>query len=170
MELITERRPIENVAEERELTSYEIERDKPMPSRNHGKLQMRIGRLLLNQYENRFDIVSEPTLQMLERPRVPDLAFFNVQESDWFEDETKITEVPQGVIEILLPNQSRHEFTSKLPSYFKSGIKSAWLVIPVFQTIYVFDTPRSYQTFTIANPILKDTLLDVELDLNKIFA
>jgi len=70
MELVTE-----NVAEEKELTPYEIERDKPMPSRNHGKLQMRIGRLLLNQYESRFDIVSEPTLQMLERPRVPDLAF-----------------------------------------------------------------------------------------------
>jgi hypothetical protein len=70
---------LENLAEERELSTYEIERDKPIPSRNHGKLQMRIGFEMMAKYRNRFDIVSEPTLQMLERPRVPDLAFFNVQ-------------------------------------------------------------------------------------------
>jgi Uma2 family endonuclease len=161
---------VENVVEERELLPYEIERDKPMPSFNHGKLQMRIGRLLLNQYEDRFDIVSEPTLQMLERPRVPDLAFFDVKASDWFDDETKITEVPHGVIEILSPSQSEQELINKFPPYFELGVKTVWLVVPIFQTIYVFDAPRNYQTFTIANPILKDTVLDVELDLNKIFA
>jgi Uma2 family endonuclease len=161
---------VENVVEERELLPYEIERDKPMPSFNHGKLQMRIGRLLLNQYEDRFDIVSEPTLQMLERPRVPDLAFFNVKASDWFDDETKITDVPHGVIEILSPNQSEQELINKFPPYFDLGVKTVWLVVPIFQTIYVFDAPRNYQTFTIANPILKDTILDVELDLNKVFA
>lgn len=160
---------LENLAEERELSTYEIERDKPMPSRNHGKLQMRIGFEMMAKYRNRFDIVSEPTLQMLERPRVPDLAFFKVQESDWFEDETKITEVPLGVIEILSPSQSEQELISKFPPYFNLGVKTVWLVVPVFQTIYVFDSPRSYQTFTIANPILKDIMLDVELDLNKIF-
>jgi Uma2 family endonuclease len=161
---------VENVVEERELLPYEIERDKPMPSFNHGKLQMRIGRLLLNQYEDRFDIVSEPTLQMLERPRVPDLAFFNVKASDWFDDETKITDVPHGVIEILSPSQSEQELINKFPPYFDLGVKTVWLVVPIFQTIYVFDAPRNYQTFTIANPILKDTILDVELDLNKVFA
>lgn len=160
---------LENLAEERELSTYEIERDKPMPSRNHGKLQMRIGFEMMAKYRNRFDIVSEPTLQMLERPRVPDLAFFKVQESDWFDDETKITEVPLGVIEILSPSQSEQELISKFPPYFNLGVKTVWLVVPVFQTIYVFDSPRSYQTFTIANPILKDIMLDVELDLNKIF-
>jgi Uma2 family endonuclease len=159
-----------NVVEERELSPYEIERDKPMPSFNHGKLQIRIGRLLLNQYEDRFDIVSEPTLQMLERPRVPDLAFFNVKASDWFDDETKITEVPHGVIEIMSPSQSEQELINKFPPYFDLGVKTVWLVVPIFQTIYVFDAPRNYQTFTIANPILKDTVLDVELDLNKVFA
>jgi Uma2 family endonuclease len=161
---------VENVVEERELSPYEIERDKPMPSFNHGKLQMRIGRLLLNQYEDRFDIVSEPTLQMLERPRVPDLAFFEVKASDWFDDETKITEVPHGVIEILSPSQSEQELINKFPPYFDLGVKTVWLVVPIFQTIYVFDAPRNYQTFTIANPILKDPVLDVELDLNKVFA
>jgi Uma2 family endonuclease len=160
---------LENLAEERELSTYEIERDKPMPSRNHGKLQMRIGFEMMAKYRNRFDIVSEPTLQMLERPRVPDLAFFKVQESDWFDDETKITEVPLGVIEILSPSQSEQELISKFPPYFNLGVKTVWLVVPVFQTIYVFDSPRSYQTFTIANPILKDIMLDLELDLNKIF-
>ncbi len=164
MELLTE-----PVAEERVLSVYELERHKPMPSKNHGKLQMRIGRLLLNQYEDRFDIISEPTLQMSERPRVPDLAFFKVEESNWFDDETKITDIPEGVIEILSPSQSEQELISKFPPYFALGIKTVWLVVPVFQTIYVFDAPRSYQTFTIANPILKDTILDVELDLSKVF-
>ena len=161
---------IESVVEERELSRYEIERDKPMPSFNHGKLQMRIGFEMMAKYSNRFDIVSEPTLQMLERPRVPDLAFFNVKASDWFDDETKITEVPHGVIEILSPSQSEQELINKFPPYFDLGVKTVWLVVPIFQTIYVFDAPRNYQTFTITNPILKDTILDVELDLNKVFA
>jgi Uma2 family endonuclease len=161
---------VESIVKERELSPYEIERDKPMPSFNHGKIQMRIGYEMMAKYGNRFDIVSEPTLQMLERPRVPDLAFFDVRTSDWFDDETKITEVPHGVIEILSPSQSEQELINKFPPYFDLGVKTVWLVVPIFQTIYVFDLPRNYQTFTIANPILKDTILDVELDLNKIFA
>lgn len=161
---------VEGIVEERELSQYEIERNKPMPSFNHGKLQMRIGFEMMSKYSNRFDIVSEPTLQMLERPRVPDLAFFDVKASDWFDDETKITEVPHGVIEILSPSQSEQELINKFPSYFDLGVKTVWLVVPIFQTIYVFDAPRSYQTFTITNPMLKDTILDVELDLNKVFA
>ncbi len=164
MELLTE-----PVAEERVLSAYELERHKPMPSKNHGKLQMRIGFEMMTKYRNRFDIISEPTLQMSERPRVPDLAFFKVEESNWFDDETKITDIPEGVIEILSPSQSEQELISKFPPYFALGIKTVWLVVPVFQTIYVFDAPRSYQTFTIANPILKDTILDVELDLSKVF-
>jgi Uma2 family endonuclease len=162
---------IEPVLDEAELSdSYELERNKPMPSKNHGKLQMRIGFEMMSKYRNRFDIISEPTLQIPERPRVPDLAFFKVEKSDWFDDETKITDVPEGVIEILSPSQSEQELANKFPPYFALGIKTVWLVVPIFQTIYVFDAPRSYQTFTIANPILKDTVLDVELDLNKIFA
>jgi Uma2 family endonuclease len=161
---------IESVVEERELTAYEIERNKPMPSFNHGKIQMRIGFEMMAKYRNRFDVVSEPTLQMLERPRVPDLAFFDVKPSDWFDDETKITEVPHGVIEILSPSQSEQELINKFPPYFALGVKTVWLVVPIFQTIYVFNSPRNYQTFTLANPVLKDTILDVELDLNKVFA
>ncbi len=161
---------VEGIVEERELSQYEIERNKPMPSFNHGKLQMRIGFEMMSKYSNRFDIVSEPTLQMLERPRVPDLAFFDVKASDWFDDETEITEVPHGVIEILSPSQSEQELINKFPPYFDLGVKTVWLVVPIFQTIYVFDAPRSYQTFTITNPMLKDTILDVELDLNKVFA
>jgi hypothetical protein len=38
MELLTERRPIENWAE-REMTAYESERGKPMPSFNHSYVQ-----------------------------------------------------------------------------------------------------------------------------------
>lgn len=161
---------IENIVGERELSQYEIERNKPMPSKNHGKLQMRIGRLLLNQYESRFDIVSEPTLQMPDRLRVPDLAFFVTEASDWFDDETKITDVPEGVIEILSPSQSEQQLISNFPPYFALGIKTVWLVVPIFQTIYVFDAPRSYQTFTLTNPILRDSILDIEIDLQKVFA
>ncbi len=153
-----------------ELSAYEIERGKPMPSKNHGKLQMRIGFEMMIKYSNRFDIVSEPTLLMPERPRVPDLAFFNIEASNWFDDETKISDVPEGVIEILSPSQSQQDLISNFPPYFAHGIKSVWLVIPIFQTIYIFDAPRSYKTFTIANPILRDELLNVELDLNKVFA
>jgi hypothetical protein len=57
-------------------SEYELERGKPIPSKNHGKLQMRIGHLMLDRYAQQYDVVSEATLEMPEHPRVPDLAFF----------------------------------------------------------------------------------------------
>jgi Uma2 family endonuclease len=81
----------------------------------------------------------------------------------------KITEVPLGIVEILSPSQSELELIEKLPFYFNLGIKSAWLVIPVFKMIYVFDAPKSYHTFTLADNRLKDSVLGIELDMTQIF-
>ena len=160
--------PTETVAE-RELSDYEIERDKPMPTYNHGKIQTRIGHLVLNDYEDRYEPISEPTLATPERPRTPDLGFFPVRPSDWFDSETKISEPPLGIVEIVSPSQSDQEMVKKLKTYFDFGVKSAWLVVPIFKTIYVFNNYRNYTTFTLQDGILKDQVLDIELNMQAIF-
>ncbi len=157
------------VVAERELSDYEIERNKPMPTYNHGKLQTRIGHLMLNKYEDRYEPISEPTLATPERPRTPDLGFFLVRPSDWFDSEAKISEPPLGIVEIVSPSQSEQEMVKKLKTYFDFGVKSAWLVVPVFKTIYVFTEYRNYNTFTLEDGTLKDQTLGVELSMQAIF-
>lgn len=163
MELLTE------TVAERELTDYEIERNKPMPTYNHGKLQTRIGHLILKNYEDRYEAISEPTLDTPVRPRTPDLGFFPVRPSDWFDSESRITEVPLGVVEIVSPSQSEQEMVAELETYFDFGVKSAWLVIPVFKTIYVFTNYRDYTTFTLEDKLLTDPTLGIELNLQEVF-
>ena len=162
--------PSETVAEkERALSAYEIERNKPMPTYNHGKIQARIGHLMLNDYEDRYEPICEPTLAIPAQPRVPDLGFFPVRPRDWFDREIKISEAPLGIVEIVSPSQSEQEMVAKLKVYFDFGVKSAWLVVPVFRTIYVFTDHRKYATFTLEDGLLKDQILGVELSMQAIF-
>ncbi len=159
---------VESVIESK-LSTYEIERNKPMPSRNHAKLQSRIAHLILSQYEEFYDVLSEPTLDMLPKPRVPDLAFMKPETADWFSTETKIQDIPVGIVEILSPTQNEIDLAGKFNLYFDYGVKSAWLVVPIFKTIHVFTAARKYKTFTIEDKILKDEILQIELNLEVVF-
>lgn len=152
-----------------QLNDYEIERGKPMPSKNHSKLQTRLATALSNAYGNQFDILSEISLEMPVKDRTPDLAIYPAeQETDWLNDEIKIAEPPLGVVEIQSPTQGAQELIDKIGEYFIAGVKSAWLVVLPFKTIYVFDAPRHYRTFT-SEETLEDPRLGISLPLKEIF-
>ncbi|OIN57729.1 Uma2 family endonuclease [Arsenicibacter rosenii] len=151
----------------RELSEYELERDKHMPSKNHGKLQYRISKAIGDLYEDRFDILTEVSLDIPSRPLVPDIALFAVKESDWLEDEIKVKEPPLGIAEILSPTQGNQELVDKMETYFSFGIKSCWIVIPTFQMIHVFSDKHTYKTYM--QNELYDEILDIRLDLKRIF-
>ncbi len=150
-----------------ELTRYELERHKPMPSRNHGKLQARISQQVLNAYENQYDVMSELTLKAPNPPFVPDLSIFSIKPSNWREDEVKVSEVPLTVIEIISPSQTETELTEKATAYFAAGTKSYWLVQPLFRTVVILLPDGDELVFH--NELLTDPTNGISIDLKNVF-
>ncbi len=149
------------------LTDYEIERGKPMPSKNHGKIQARISQQILNEYEERFDVISELSLQSPNPPSVPDVSIFPVSSSNWLEDEIKVREVPLTVVEILSPSQTVTELTGKAKSYFATGVASYWLVQPTFRSVVILQPNADELVFH--NDTLTDPTNGISIDLKKVF-
>lgn len=149
-------------------STYETERGKPMPSKNHAIVQQRLTVQLVNQFGKKYEFLPEISLGATEKERVPDLAIYPILEFTPGEDEVRMEEVPLGVIEILSPTQSLAELISKSGDYFAAGVKSYWLVIPDLRTIYVFSAPGEYEVFT-KKEMLKDDQLDIEISLADIF-
>ena len=148
-------------------STYELERGKPMPSFNHGKIQARISQQLLNQYEAQFDVVSELSLEAPNLPSVPDVSVFPAKPSNWLADEVKVSEIPLTVVEILSPSQTVTELTEKAKAFFVTGVKSYWLVQPSFRTVMVLQPSADELVFH--NDVLTDPTTGISIDLKKVF-
>jgi len=165
MELVTE-----TVAEMVELSQYEIERNKPMPSKNHSILQ---GNLLIEmgaRYRKTYSFFSELNIVMPEQPNcVPDIAIYPKLKIDFLDDVVGMTEMPITAIEIVSSSQSDYEIVRKINRYFKAGVKSCWLVSPPLQAISVYSEIGKY-TFFNTDMILADPATGIEIPLIEIFA
>lgn len=151
-----------------EVSDYELERGKPMPSKLHGYIQ---SQLILNigiAYPGKFSVFSELSLKLGSWESVPDISIFPRMEMDYSEDEIKVTEAPLCAIEIISPSQGLPELFSKAKQYFSYGVKSCWLVIPVFKNVYVFSSPTQYQIFR-DTETLHDPVIGIQLELSKVF-
>lgn len=149
-----------------DFSAYELDRGKPMPSKNHGKLQFRIAKAIADNTGERFDIMTEVSLA-LSRPVVPDIALFSQEPSDWLEDEIRVTTPPLCAIEIISPTQGNQELIDKLDIYFAAGVQSCWIVIPTFRLINVFTAKHDYKAFITGE--LYDEKLDIRINLDYIF-
>jgi Uma2 family endonuclease len=161
---------VETVTENRELSEYEIERNKPMPSKNHSIVQKNL--LVSIDFRNRknYTVMSEIDIIMPEKPdTVPDVAIYPKLKIDFFDDQIGMTEMPLTAIEIISPSQSDTELIKKINRYFKAGVKSCWLVNPAFQAIYVYSEIGKYQFFNSGMTLL-DPATGIELPLSEIFA
>ncbi len=146
---------------------YLLERGKPMPSKNHSKLESRLARLLGNDYEEKYDIFVELSLELNTGRVTPDLCFFKPEVSDWLEDEIRVKNAPLGVIEIVSPKQSTQDLVDKLDWYFGAGVLSCWIVIPTFKMINIFHAKHDYKTFMTGE--LLDEKLGIRLNLEEVF-
>ena len=107
---------------------------KPMPSKNHSRLQIRLGSEILVRYSEQYDVHNEKSLTAPNPPSVPDLSIFSAEVSNCLQDEVKESDVPLTVVEIASPSQTDTELTQKAKDYFAAGTKSYWLVQPLFRT------------------------------------
>ena len=158
----------EQITESQELSAYELERNKPMPTLIHGAIQANLIVQFAINYGQKFRIASEVLLDTMPKGSTPDLILYPKQPLDYKNDPARRTDAPLLSVEIQSGSQSTKDMTDKLESYFYFGIKSCWIVIPNLQAILVYDDPFHYNFFH-GDEILKDTNLDIEIDLKKVF-
>ncbi len=149
-------------------SEYELERDKPVPSKNHAIIQGNLYFLIRNAYGERLSPLPEVSIKASPKEKVPDIAIFPKVEFTPGEDEVRMENAPLGVIEILSPSQSLTELISKSAAYFEAGVQSYWLVLPDLRSIYVFSAPGEYQLFAKEDK-LEDPRLEIELELKEVF-
>lgn len=153
-----------------QLSEYELERGKPMPTLNHSVVQGNLIFALKLQCRQHYTVLSELNLTMPERPdTVPDISIYPKLQIDFLHDVTSMTDMPLTVIEIISPSQSNDDILAKFERYFKAGVQSCWLVMPSFQAISVYSSFGKYQFFS-GNDTLTDALTGIEIPLNEIFA
>jgi Uma2 family endonuclease len=137
-----------------------------MPSKNHAKSWSQIV-ISLAKYRKQYDIYSQLLINLNDWNSIPDICLFPSTKSNWLHDEIVVTQVPVLVIEILSPTQGMKELTEKFESYFKNGVKSCWLIMPLLKTVMVMNGQSEQQIFSVG--IVKDALLNIEVELEEIF-
>ena len=150
-------------------SDYEIERGKPMPSKLHAVVQMRLILYLGTHYTEQYILLPEFALDTPGQKSVPDLSIDELSPVDFNRDEIKKPTPPLATIEILSPTQVLQTLLDKTNEYFSFGVKSCWVAIPPLKSIYVFKAPNDYQVFS-HEDILHDPNLNIEVPLGVIFA
>ena len=158
---------VETVAE-RELSAYEIERNKPMPTLLHGSIQLNIGYELKFKYPKQFRIASEVLLDTQPNGSTPDIVVYPYSELDFQNDPSRRKDAPLLTVEIQSGSQTTKDMTSKLEPYFSFGIKSCWIITPDFKAVFVYSSPYHYDFFH-ENDMVKDAVLGIEISVEKIF-
>jgi Uma2 family endonuclease len=157
---------MEEILVQTDLSDYEKERGKNIPSLNHSIIQLRLGVELARHKQ--FTIVSELTVKFGNWKRTPDLCIYPKLVIDWRHDVSAMTTPPFTAVEIMSPSQSADEFSDKLDLYFQAGVKSVWLVQPFFETIALCLPNQKPKVFTEGEFI--DETTGVRFSLGDVFS
>lgn len=155
--------------EQETLSDYEIERGKPMPSRNHSLVQTQIGFLLKRDYGKEFSILSEAEISFLPKNAVPDICIYPKMQVNFEEEDViKMPNPPITAIEILSPKQALEDVVAKARDiYFPNGVKSVWVVMISLKTVAIIALNTEPKYFTSSE--LFDPSTNIRLVVNEIF-
>ena len=115
--------------------TYEEERGKPVPSFNHGAIQMNLGAEFAKNHS--FRTISELTLDISGKSHTPDLSVYPRTPLNLRHDLSPCPDPPLLAVEILSPQQGAQEVMDKVDLYFAFGVKSCWVVSPAMHTIQI---------------------------------
>lgn len=149
------------------LSDYEKERGKPMPSKLHSLIQKRL-LLALARYEPPYAVFPELTIELEGQPFTPDLSVYRREDVDFEREEIRMTEPPLLTFEIISPTQGVQTLIDKIEFMLGHGVRSAWLVQPMLETVTVFT--EGMQKRTISEGTVSDPVTEVEVTLSDIFA
>ena len=147
---------------------YVLERNKPLPSYNHGIIQANLICEIGLKYRSIFSLCSELDLELSGWKTVPDICIFPKSDMDLRNDVIIVKQPPLCAIEILSPSQSLNELTTKAKKYFEHGVQSCWIVLPSVANIYVYSSPTDYDIFRSTETLL-DKKLDISFPLEEVF-
>ena len=148
---------------------YELERGKPMPNLTHGAIQMNLGFELKLNYGTSYRIASEVALATVPDGTTPDVVVYPARPLNFTNEPARQTDAPLLTIEIQSPSQANEEMVDKTLRYFAFGVQSCWVVFPALKGVAVYSAPGAFHFFH-GDEVLKDTNLNIEIDLKKIFA
>ena len=151
-----------------EISDYELERGKPMPSINHSIVQLNVGFELKTRYREQFRFMSEINIEVAGRVMVPGIGIFSKMTVDMANDSIVARQLPLTTIEILSPAQAFDELVDKARAYFEAGVKSCWIVMPKVQAVFVYSAPGQYEFFHKAETLI-DPATGIELPLAPLF-
>jgi Uma2 family endonuclease len=151
-----------------EISDYETEREKPIPSILHSIVQSNLITFLNVYYSSKFRFLTEISQHITDKKTVPDIAVYEKFTIDWERDLTTLNLVPLLNIEILSPEQPLSVLEQKIKKYFEVGVKSSWIVFPSMKAIAVYHAAGKYKFF-VEHETLKDSMLDIEIPLQEIF-
>lgn len=136
----------------------------------HSHIQGNITFLLKANYRTQYSTFPELSIDFPDgKWGVPDISIYPKMEINIHHDEIRMSEPPLCAIEILSLGQSLQDILDRKPKYFDMGVKSVWIIIPVYKTIYVHSSDDDYETFA-NEDVLKDEQLGIELSLKEVFS
>jgi Uma2 family endonuclease len=123
--------------------------------------------IALSRFKN-YSIFSELTLQIDGKDYIPDICLYKKRQVKFASgDILKMTEMPLLAIEVLSPTQGMQELVDKFRIYFAAGIQSCWLIIPMAQSVIVYNSIELAKTFNTGELI--DDVMAIQLPVAEIF-
>ncbi|MBI5914577.1 MAG: Uma2 family endonuclease [Bacteroidetes bacterium] len=155
----------------REIDTYKLERDKPMPSLHHSLIESQLGFILRRDYRKEFTAMTELSLDTLPKGSTPDICIYpkmNVEIGQQ-PDIVAMKEMPLTTIEILSASQPLAQIIEKIKiRYFPAGVKSAWVIIPDLLAIVLYlPGKKDYELFKSGK--LTDPATGISVDVDEVF-
>lgn len=151
-----------------EISDYELERGKPMPSLKHALIQRNLILQLSVGLGADYLILPELSLALDAQKAVPDVCIFLRSALDLAVEQISVPVVPRTAIEILSPTQVIAELLEKAGRYFAAGVQSYWLVVPELRAVAVYSAPAKYKYFYNGDT-LTDPATGAEIVVSQLF-
>ena len=151
-----------------EISDYEKERGKPMPSVNHSVIEPRLA-FQFYRHE-KYEPYIELTLDLTgQRPfYTPDLSVYPKSKIDFLNDKVRATDPPLTTVEILSPTQPFMDLVEHANFYFEHGVKSCWIVTPAIKNITIL-LPGDSQVAR-SEGVITDPATGLTANLDEVFA
>ena len=116
---------------------------------------------ILSQFLGAFALPHKLGLAFVEVPfqlkpnrptRRPDVVFIRYERwpiaSPPTEDPAAWQIVPNLAVEVVSPTNTAHEIDEKIEEYFDAGVELVWVIYPLSQRIYIYDSSTSVRILT----------------------
>ena len=145
----------------------------PSPFGQHGRIQLRIGSILLSFVDSRsLGLVFTETGFRLsgDTVRGPDVSFIRAERASGLDLNKRFECAPDLAVEIISPSETAQEIAHKVRQYLRAGA-AVWIVYPDDRTVHVFETSKKARVLE-ADDLLEDHLLlpGFSVRVNELFA